>query len=147
MTTSTPDVAEDLMQLAALKASLSTHVVVSGASRNAWSGPERPSKGSDVPLQATFWEAAGGALDLHNDGRLRTVDVQCLVRGKARDYATSRTKAAAIHDALDLNGPFTSGGGRLYLDVKATTATPIPLGPGESDAEYFAVNFTVTFEG
>lgn len=147
MASSLPDVAEDLLLLASVKPALASLVIVSG-SRNAYSGPERPSKGSGIPLESTFWEVAGGRADLHNDGRLRVVEVQCLVRGKRQDYDASRLKATAILDNLDLNGPFTgASSGRQYIDVVAVNATPIPLGPGESDAEYFAVNFNVTLEG
>jgi hypothetical protein len=150
MASSTPDVAEDLMQLAATIGALSAHVVVSGAGRSAWSGPERPSSNSGFPVQSTFWEATGGGrTEISNDGRLRSVEVQVLVRGKRLDYATSLTKAIAIADALDLYGPFVgSTSSRQYIDVVVGAAHVIPLGPGEgTDAEYFAVNFEVTFAG
>lgn len=144
---STPNVADDLAKLAASKGSLSAYVITTvGSTRNAWPGPERPSKGSDVPLQATFWEVAGGTTEPHNDGKSRKIEVQCLLRGKRGDYGATLTKANAIYDAIDQNGPFTGASGAEYLDVTAVESTPIPLGPGESDAEYFALNFHVWFD-
>lgn len=147
--TTTPDIREDLLQRLSALAPASV-IVTPGVTRNAWSGPERPSSttaGADVPLKAMFVHAATDTYLLHNDGRLRFFDMQVLIRGARLKEQETEALARVVHDALDLSGPFVgSTGGTRYMDVRALGG-PIGLGSGASDAEYYAVNVQLWLDG
>lgn len=145
MPTSTPDVEKDLVErLAVLAPSL---VTITGSSRDTWPGPERPSSGAGFPLRATFAQHVGGIDDLHSDGRMRTFDMQLLVRGARNAYGATLALARGIYDALDLSGAFTGASGARYLDVRGIGPGPAYLGAGDSDAEFFAVNVRLLLDG
>lgn len=147
--TTTPDIREDLVQRAAVLAA--AHVIVTpGVTRNAWAGPERPSSTAaspDIPLKAVFVQHATDTSELHNDGRFTRFALQFLFRGARNQEAATDAWARAVHDALDLSGPFTgSTTATKYADVRCS-GRPVGLGPGDSDAEYYALNVELWLDG
>lgn len=133
--TTTPDVEADLV--AKLVALLPATLSVSGATRNLWAGPERPTIGV-VPRRAVFVIRAGEYRTIYGGGQYRYLGVDVVIRSHLDDYAGGEQLARSIYDALHLLGQFTGASGQAYEDVRANDA-PEYQGQGDEDPHYWVL--------
>ena len=138
----TPDIEATILTL--LATLLPSDIVTSpAASRTAMAGPMRDV--DDVGVDMVFVQASGGVADWHNDGPMPAASVSVVTRGSRKRYEATRALALRIHDALHLCGRRVVGS-VVVVDIRASTALPVYLGPGDSDEELFAESFDVVVE-
>jgi hypothetical protein len=144
MSMPTPDVELDLMTHAATMTA-TNGVVIAGATRNAWGGPQRPADATTLAVRH-FFQAFGGEVVLHNDGRVRRFDIQVLTVGARDAYEAARAAAWAVHDTLALVGRFEVNT-HTFIDCRAVEAAPMYVGVDDSDAHLFVSNFSLWYDG
>lgn len=113
--TTTPDVEADL--IARLAARAPSVIFVTGASRNTWAGPERPTVGV-VPRRAVFVARAGEFVNIYGGGQYRYFTIDVVVRSLLDDYAGGELLSRQVYDALHLSGAFTGTTGQAYDDIR-----------------------------
>lgn len=143
--TTTPDIEEDVLQR--ISSLAGADVDVAGSDRNAWSGPIRPSHESGIPMKAVFVRLTGGGTSLHNDGRLRALEVTVTIRSEPQQYEEARARAHRIYDAVDLSGAFTGSSGKSYYDMLCLSSAPTYEGAADSGEEFFSFVVEVATNG
>jgi len=123
-------------------AAVATHLAAAGLSltvgTNLFRGPVRPVS-AGVPAKAVFCLATGGGapqpyLDAATYGDTWFFDVQVRIRGERQAFATTRTLARAIRNALhraDISG---------YLSALSIESEPTFLGFDGSERPEFSTN-------
>lgn len=132
--TTTPDVESDLV--ARLAARLPASIKVSGAERNTWAGPERPTLGV-VPRLAVFVVRLGELATIYGGGQYRYLTLEVVVRSQLDDYAGGELLARQVYDALHLSGAFTGASGQTYDDVRCEA--PSYEGQADNEPHYWTV--------
>jgi hypothetical protein len=123
-------------------AAVATHLAASGlllvVGTNLFRGPVRPVS-TGVPAKAAFVLATGGPgpvpfIDAAVNGDTYYFDVQVRIRGEREAFATTRTLARGVRNAL--HRASISG----YLSALVTESEPAYLGPDDSERPEFSVN-------
>jgi len=108
---------------------------------NLFRGPVYPDEnvGSPIPREAVFVQLTGGPPPLdYSDGSISPQEyeynVQVIVRGAPDTYGSTRTKAQTIWVLIHDTDPAP------YIAVRATTASPVPVGQDERRSFIFVIN-------